>query len=137
MDVGGTLNGASAARDRTLGGSASSVACFVAFDKIVLLIKTPPQLFGADLLPSWHVGLPEARQIGRYEAKSISEKRYQISEHVTCAWKALQQEQFRCITPARFSIENLDSTNICRAISDARLGNKSALSVLPWKIFTH
>src|SRR5258707_13984463 len=89
------------------------------------------------MLPSWHVGLPEARQIGRYEAKSISEKRYQISEHVTCVWKAVQQEQCRCITLARFSIENLDSTDIHRAISDDRLGNKSALSVLPWKISTH
>jgi hypothetical protein len=49
----------------------------------------------------------------------------------------VQQEQGRRITLSRFSIENLVSTDIHRAISDDRLGNESALSVLPWKISTH
>ena len=35
-----------AARDRALGGSAPRVPCLVAFDKIVLLMKTPPHSMG-------------------------------------------------------------------------------------------
>jgi len=79
---------------------------------------------------SRHVGLPEARQIWRYQAKSIREERYQISEHVTGAWESMQEEQSGCFLLTRFAIEDLDSTNIYRAVSNDSSDNRSILPFL-------
>jgi hypothetical protein len=42
-----------------------------------------------------HVGLAEARQIGRDDVEAIGQQRDQIAEHVARAREAVQQQQLR------------------------------------------
>src|SRR5215831_12217201 len=64
-----------------------------------------------------HVGLTKPRKVRRDHKKSVGEQRNQIAKHVARAREAVQQQQLRCIGWPRFTIEDLETVNIGRAVS--------------------
>jgi hypothetical protein len=67
-----------------------------------------------------HVGLTEPRKVRRDHTKSVSEQRDQITKHVARAREAVEQQQLRCVGWSSLAIENIETIDIGRAISDRR-----------------
>ena len=67
-----------------------------------------------------HVGLTEPGKVRRDHEESIGEQRDQITKHVARARETVQQQQLRRIGWPRFTIEDLETVDIGRAISDNR-----------------
>src|SRR5262245_22067 len=65
-----------------------------------------------------HIGLTEAGKVRRDRQKSVGEQRDQITKPVARAREAVQQQQLRCVGWSRFTIEDLETVDIGRAISD-------------------
>src|SRR5262245_10667701 len=72
----------------------------------------------AELISWRHVGLTKARKVRSDDMKFVGEQRDQITKHVACARKAVQQQQLRRVGWPRFTIEDLETVDIGRAISD-------------------
>src|SRR5262249_39288693 len=73
-----------------------------------------------EFFPRRHVGLTEPGKVRRDHMKSVSKKRDQVAEHVTRAGKAMQEQQLGGAGRSRFAIEQLETVDIGRAISDRR-----------------
>ena len=72
----------------------------------------------AEFIVRRHIGLTEAGKVRRDHKKSAGEQRDQITKHVARAREAVQQQQLRCVGWPRFTIEDLETVDIGRAISD-------------------
>src|SRR3974377_1987383 len=59
-----------------------------------------------------HVGLTEPGKVRRDHMKSIGEQRDQITKHVACARKAMQQQQLWRAGWSRFAIKDLETVDI-------------------------
>ena len=69
-----------------------------------------------------HVGVAEARQIGRDDVEAVGQQRDQVAEHVARAREAVQQQQLRRIRRARLAIEDLEAVHVGGAIGDGGHG---------------
>ena len=72
--------------------------------------------------PARHVGVAEARQVGRDDMEAVGEQRDEVAEHVAGAREAVQQQQLRRARRARLAIEDLAAVHLGGSIVDGGHG---------------
>src|SRR6202044_1365942 len=73
-----------------------------------------------ELISGRHVGLTEPGKVRRDHMKSVGEERDKITEHVSRAREAVQQQKLQRAGRSGFAIENLETIDVDRGISDGR-----------------
>ena len=71
-----------------------------------------------EVAPRRHVGLAEARQVGRHDVEAIRQLRDQIPEHVARARETMKQQQHRGVGGAGLAIEDLQAVHIGGPVFD-------------------
>ena len=68
--------------------------------------------------PIRHVGVAEARQIGRDDMESVGEQRDEVAEHMAGGREAVQQQQLRRAGRARLAVEDTAAVDLGGPIVD-------------------
>ncbi len=83
-----------------------------------------------------HVGLTEPGKIRCNHPEFVGEQRDQVTKHVARAREAVQQQQLRCVSRPRFTIEDLEAVDIGRSIPDRHYENPPATKRIASRIMS-
>jgi hypothetical protein len=69
-----------------------------------------------------HVGLSEARQIGRDDVKAVGQERDEVPEHRAGARESMEQQELRGVRRAGLAIEDVAAVHVGSSILDGGHG---------------